>query len=722
MRLANEAYALEAFGVEEEGEFRIARSGKAFRALIDGLYADKHQSIVRELSANAFDSHKRVGQVLPFYIHVPCDDRAEFFIRDYGVGMTHKTVMNLYSTMFESDKIATDDEVGMFGLGSKTPFAYTDQFYVTCYDGAESRHYIAAIGPDGVPRILRMGTEECDEPCGVRVGFAVEHADFASFRQAVEQIVLGYEPRFEANIDLSALALPAPVFQGPGWAAYPLQRHGRHKLANWNVRQGCVIYPVEDVGGVNVPRDDKYTYLFDAPIGKVTVTTSRERVEYKPTTVQFLNEQIKLIQTEVRAQVWSQVVGIRSVVDFFTKIQAIKPSWLAESYTHPITQLTSANIQLGPDACLFDAVEDSSNDRWSYNTRRSIQLTYPNICDSVYIIDDLTPLHDPERPEGTTGLTKTEHRRLARYARAFANSKDTDSITLAIGVNDWSADFWDCALPKIKRHSVTIAEMKASIPKRVVATEGNEDAAPAAPIRGLGVARANGETSPVFSIEGDGKKAAWVKAEVWRSNQRRLQAVAKRFGVETLYIASPTAEEKCSEIRTLRDAVLDYMKPTGIELADALKLSEYSYYNKLAALTQFGIYLLKPEDKKQQPRVDLYEKLCRTRGGLLGEAFRFVRPYIEHGLTEFDSDVRNGITETLFNRLTDQKLPPLSKKFTEFESVRTEFTSQASSNLMLRFFDDLNYGEVRRKVPAESLVEALIALNRITPIEATPKS
>lgn len=41
MKLGNEAYALDAVGVQEEGEFRIARSGKAFKVLIDGLYADK---------------------------------------------------------------------------------------------------------------------------------------------------------------------------------------------------------------------------------------------------------------------------------------------------------------------------------------------------------------------------------------------------------------------------------------------------------------------------------------------------------------------------------------------------------------------------------------------------------------------------------------------------------------------------------------------------------
>lgn len=731
MKLGNGAYALEVIGAQEEGEYRIARSGKAFRALIDGLYADKHQSIVRELSANAFDSHQRAGEAEPFFVHVPVndgsDDRANhFYIRDYGVGMSHVTVMTLYSTMFESDKTASNDEVGMFGLGSKTPFAYTDQFYVICYDGETSRHYVSAIGEDGVPRILLMQAEECDEPRGVCVGFTVEDGDFEEFRNAVRQIVLAYTPPFDSNIDLNQYKLPDPVFSGEGWAAYKSQRYARHGLtATWNVRQGCVIYPVEDVGGLHPPADDRYTYLFDAPIGKVTVTTSRERVEYKPETIKFLAERVAEIKQAVKAGVWENIKDIRPVSEFFTAANNLKPSWLTESYTHPITGLTTPTIIFNGLACFYEASEDNYNDRWAYNARKHLTLGYPN-SSTVYILKDVKPFLDPERDTTLTeGFTKTEHRRLARFTRAFATAKDSKSVVIAIGVNDWSRDFWECALPKLTRVPVTYEEMKASIPRRGSRVEGEEELTIQAPIRGLGLARASGDTQPVFSIEVDDvSKTAWVKADPWKMGAKKLQAVAKMIGVDNLYVASPSAEDRCKDIRTLSQAVLDHFDKVGLCLTDALKLHEYSYYNKLSALLQFGRYLLKGEKagKTPTPRPDLYDKLMRIRGAL-GETYRYLRPFIEHGFSDFDPEAKAGLENYLFKESAGGvKLPPTTKGFKAFEQVKKAFSQNSGNNLALRFLDDLNYSGVQQETPADKLVEALIALNRIVPIPTPVKT
>lgn len=731
MKLGNEAYNLETVGVQEEGEFRIARSGKAFRALIDGLYADKHQSIVRELAANAFDSHQRAGREESFFIHVPVtgdvsDDRAsEFYIRDYGVGMTHDTVMNLYSTMFESDKTASNDEVGMFGLGSKTPFAYTDQFYVVCYDGEKARQYVAAIGQDGVPRIMLLEAEESDEPRGVRVGFSVERQDFDAFRDAVRQIVMGYTPPFETNIDIEQYKLPTPVFSGDGWAAYSSLTRSRHTLSTWNVRQGCVIYPVEEVGGLRPPYDDRYTYLFDAPIGKVTVTTSRERVEYKPETIKFLNERIEEIKAAVKIQVWEQIKDIRPVATFFSKAGSLKPGWLNESYTHPITGLTGPSISFTGQDCFFEASEDAYNDRWAYNARQSLNLSYPH-SSTVYVLKDVAPFLDPERDASVVrGFTKTEHRRLARFTRAFATANDSKAVTVAIGVHHWSQDYWECALPNLVRIPVTYEEMKAAIPKRNNQGENGEEVPIQPPIRGLGLARASGDTQPVFAVEDDVSKAAWVKSDMWKAAGKKLQAVAKMVGVGSLYVASPSAEDRCQGIPTLSQAVLDHFDKVGLSLTDAIRLNEYSYYNKLSTVINFGRYLLKGEkdSKAPTPRPDLYDKVSRVRGGL-GDAYRFLRPFIESGLCEFESEAKAGLENFLFKEAAGGvKLPPVTKGFKAFEAIRKAFNTNASNgnNLALRFLDDLNYSGVQKETAPEKLVEALIALNRIVPITVNIK-
>ena len=121
-------------GVTEAKSFSIEVNAKAFELLSSGLYTDKPLAIVRELSCNAFDAHMEAGNAdRPFLIQLPNDLEPEFRIRDYGTGLKHEQVMKLYSSYFTSTKTNTNNQIGAFGLGSKSPFSYTDTFTVTSY-------------------------------------------------------------------------------------------------------------------------------------------------------------------------------------------------------------------------------------------------------------------------------------------------------------------------------------------------------------------------------------------------------------------------------------------------------------------------------------------------------------------------------------------------------------------------------------------------------------
>ena len=85
--------------VGEIGEFRIRNSAKAFNILSSGLYANKIRAIIRELSCNAVDSHVAAGKAgVPFEVHLPNSLDPFFSIRDFGTGLTHEQVTNIYTT------------------------------------------------------------------------------------------------------------------------------------------------------------------------------------------------------------------------------------------------------------------------------------------------------------------------------------------------------------------------------------------------------------------------------------------------------------------------------------------------------------------------------------------------------------------------------------------------------------------------------------------------
>jgi hypothetical protein len=183
--------------VSETGEFRIRNSAKAFSILSSGLYSNKVRAIIRELSCNAFDSHIAAGKNdTPFDVHLPNALEPWFSIRDYGTGLSHDQVLNIYTTYFESTKTTSNEFVGALGLGSKSPFSYTDNFSVIAIKDGVRGIYTAFINEHGVPSIALMQQEASDEPSGVEVKFSVDSpSDYRRFNDEAEYVYAYFKLR-----------------------------------------------------------------------------------------------------------------------------------------------------------------------------------------------------------------------------------------------------------------------------------------------------------------------------------------------------------------------------------------------------------------------------------------------------------------------------------------------------------------------------------------------
>jgi hypothetical protein len=108
------------------GRYRIAQSRAAFETMSSRLYSDKIRAVLRELACNAWDAHQDAGKVdVPFEIHLPTDFEPYFEIKDYGTGMSHRDIVDLFCTYFGTNKSDSDKFIGALGLGSKSPFCLT---------------------------------------------------------------------------------------------------------------------------------------------------------------------------------------------------------------------------------------------------------------------------------------------------------------------------------------------------------------------------------------------------------------------------------------------------------------------------------------------------------------------------------------------------------------------------------------------------------------------
>ena len=287
--------------VGEIGEFRIRNSAKAFNILSSGLYANKIRAIIRELSCNAVDSHVAAGKAdTPFDVHLPNALEPFFSIRDYGTGLNHEQVTNIYTTYFESTKTDSNAFIGALGLGSKSPFSYTDNFTVTAIKDGRKGIYTAFINEQGVPSIALMMEEQTTDPAGVEVRFAVEERyDFDKFRQEAKHVYEYFKlrPIVSGNADFTFKdptykekdIIPGVHYHDSGRGSYAIM--------------GNIKYPID------VPNAEKALgglhgllscgLVMEFNIGELDFQASREGLSYIPETIAAIKAKLEALNGQL---------------------------------------------------------------------------------------------------------------------------------------------------------------------------------------------------------------------------------------------------------------------------------------------------------------------------------------------------------------------------------------------------------------------------------------
>ena len=303
--------------VGEIGEFRIRNSAKAFNILSSGLYANKIRAIIRELSCNAVDSHVAAGRPeTPFDIHLPSQLEPWFAIRDYGTGLSHEQVTNIYTTYFESTKTASNDFIGALGLGSKSPFSYTDNFTVTAIKDGIKGIYSAFINAEGVPSIAKMGEEETADPAGVEVKFSVnDRWDFSKFQDEARTVFTYFKLRPVIS-GVSDFKFRERTYETeniiPGVHSYGDRGRGSNAI------MGNIAYPIEvpqanqkDLGDVAGLLDCGLELHF--AIGELDFQASREGLSYIPQTIESIKRKLEAVNAQLAVHIAAEADAIKNL-------------------------------------------------------------------------------------------------------------------------------------------------------------------------------------------------------------------------------------------------------------------------------------------------------------------------------------------------------------------------------------------------------------------------
>jgi len=334
MKLHTNHNVIERGGIASETSFTIKTNALSFNILSSGLYTDPIMAIVRELSCNAYDAHvaaKRADK--PFEVHLPNELEPFLSIKDYGTGLSDEDIQGrmepvmvtgpngeliqevdangepvfvrtggLYTTYFDSSKTDSNDYIGALGLGSKSPFSYSDAFEVISRFEGKRRTYAIFLNESGIPTVALMGENETDEESGLEVIITIQQEDFNKFssRTATALKYFPVKPKVTGALHFDFDALPSQRIETKDWMIAPSNWSGSEYIAV----QGNVAYRVDvnqlrsslDKDLLEFLNDSKVVTFFN--IGELEVSANREEIRYDKRSLAAMVIKLKKVHKE----------------------------------------------------------------------------------------------------------------------------------------------------------------------------------------------------------------------------------------------------------------------------------------------------------------------------------------------------------------------------------------------------------------------------------------
>lgn len=158
------------------------------------LYSDSIGSICRELSSNALDSHRRAKIDKPIIVSFKSnnDGNYEFSVEDFGGSLDDNDVREIISKYGKSTKRDSIDELGLYGIGFKSPLSYSSSFYFICRKDGTERKYMMYEGEE-FNTIDLLYESPTDENNGVKVIVPVKYSDRNEFIEKIKEQLAYFE-------------------------------------------------------------------------------------------------------------------------------------------------------------------------------------------------------------------------------------------------------------------------------------------------------------------------------------------------------------------------------------------------------------------------------------------------------------------------------------------------------------------------------------------------
>jgi hypothetical protein len=276
-------------------------AARIFSFLGQHLYSEKERSVITELSSNAIDAHIMVGKGHePFHVTLPTSLDPVFTVRDFGPGLCESDIYKFLTKYGSSSKGATNDFIGGFGIGSKSPAAVTDSWNIISYNDGIETEYLIHINEKGIPRINKLYSKPTTET-GLKVVIPTKSAN--NWYEAAKSAYAHYEV--------------LPVLKGGNASSitnvkYTFEYKNLYKFSSrigYQSAKGYILmnrrsYDLDysKVTGFTSPFDSDFNWYLPFTTSDLSVSLSREQLQYDSSTVEKIKNRIGEILESLKAE------------------------------------------------------------------------------------------------------------------------------------------------------------------------------------------------------------------------------------------------------------------------------------------------------------------------------------------------------------------------------------------------------------------------------------
>lgn len=304
--------------------------GLALTMMSKNLYSDPIGSFIREITSNAVDANVDANIDEPVIVHLFEEDDVYYIeFTDNGTGMSPETFQGIYMSWFNSDKRDTNDKIGGWGLGSKSPLAYQNFFEViTRFDGTKY-HYVMS-NESTEPKADLLTEEETNERNGTTIRIEVKSEDVYQVSRDCERQLAYFKTVYVKN-ELSYYDNNFKIYEKGLWKL----RNINQPFATMHICLGQVAYPINwevlEIEPIRIP------VALSFEVGELDVTVSREEINYTERVRSVVIERINTVLGEI-SDLYTRQLEVDDFFDFFKLVsQREKPNLVIEDVSLKMT-------------------------------------------------------------------------------------------------------------------------------------------------------------------------------------------------------------------------------------------------------------------------------------------------------------------------------------------------------------------------------------------------